>query len=215
MTLFDIIAGLLLGVSLVAGLMRGGVREVTFVVSFVLAAFVALFSLRFTGPIAQASVHPAWAGTAVAVIIVFLAAYFLFRVLGANLARSVDRTKALGTADRLIGGGFGLVRALVMLGLFALVMDSLTPGDKMPSWIAQAKLFPVAQAAATALRVLAPEGAAAAKQIKPSLDKAVHAGVDAGVSAGTKVVDRKVKRVTTDEEAAARKAMDDLVEKSR
>ena len=194
-----------------AGLMRGGVREITFVVSFVLAAFVALFSLRFTGPIAQASVQPAWAGTAVAVIVVFLAAYVLFRVIGASLARSIDRTRALGTADRLIGGGFGLVRALVMLGLFALVMDSLTPGEKMPGWIAQAKLFPVAQASATALRVLAPEGAAAAKQIKPSLDKAVSAGVDAG----THGVNRRVKRVTTDEQAAARRAMDDLVEKTR
>ena len=215
MTLFDIIAGLLLGVSLVAGLMRGGVREVTFVVSFVLAAFVAIFSLRLTGPIAQASVHPAWAGTAVAVIIVFLAAYFLFRILGANLARSVDRTKALGTVDRVIGGGFGLVRALVMLGLFALVMDSLAPGDKMPSWIAQAKLFPAARAAATALRVLAPEGAAAAKRIRPSVDRAVRVGVDAGVKVGADAVDRRVKRVTTDEQAAARKAMDDLVEKTR
>ncbi len=211
MTLFDIIAGLLLGVSLVAGLMRGGVREVTFVVSFVLAAFVALFSLRFTGPIAQATVHPAWAATAVTVIVVFLFAYILFRIIGANLARSVDRARALGTADRLIGGGFGLVRALVMLGLFALVMDALTPGEKMPSWIAQAKLFPVAQASATALRVLAPEGAAAAREIKPTIDRAVHAGATAGSDA----VGRRVKRVTTDEQAAARKAMDDLVEKTR
>ena len=215
MTPFDIIAGLLLGVSLVAGLMRGGIREVTFVVSFVLAAFVAMFSLRFTGPIAQNAVHPAWAGTAVAVIVVFLAAYFLFRILGANLARSVDSTKALGTADRLIGGGFGLVRALVMLGLFALIMDSITPGDKMPTWVSQAKLFPVAQAAATALRVLLPEGAAAAKQIKPTFDKAVHVGADAAVGAGNEVVNRRVKQVTTDEQAAARKAMDDLVEKTR
>jgi membrane protein required for colicin V production len=211
LTLFDIIAGLLLSVSLIAGLMRGAVREVTFVVSFVLAAFLAIFSLRFTGPIAQTSVHPAWAGTGVAFAAVFIAAYFLFRIIGASLARSVDRTRALGTADRLIGGGFGLVRALVMLGLFALVMDSLTPGDRMPDWIRTAKLFPVAQASATALRVLAPRGAAAAQQIKPTIDKAV----DDGVAVGTSTAVHKAKVIKTDEQAAAQKAMDDLVEKSR
>ncbi|MDR3507827.1 MAG: CvpA family protein [Caulobacteraceae bacterium] len=99
MTLFDIIALLVLGVSGLVGLIRGALREVTTVVAFVLAVFLALFSLRFTGPIARGAVHPSWAGTAVAVVVVFLAAYVAFRVIGQGLTRSVHNTQVLGTAE--------------------------------------------------------------------------------------------------------------------
>ncbi len=224
MTLFDIIAALVLGVSLIAGLVRGALREVTTVAAFVLAAFLSIFCLRFTGPIALKSMHPAWAATATAVIVVFLAVYILFRIMGSALARRVDRTQALGTLDRLIGGGFGLVRGLVLIGLFALVTGALIPADRTPDWIGRAKLYPLAQASATALRALAPRYMQAAQAIKPRIDKAMVDSVAAAARQGAKpAVDDapapapapKPRHGDAGYSAAARKALDEVVEKSR
>ncbi|HEY2659664.1 MAG TPA: CvpA family protein [Caulobacteraceae bacterium] len=208
MTLFDIIALLILGVSAVVGLVRGALREVTTVVAFVVAVFVALLTLRFTGPLARAAVHPAWAGNAVAVIVVFLAAYVLLRVLAGAVTRGVHDTKVLGTADRLIGGAFGLVRGLVALGLMTLLFHAATPPEQVPAWISQAKLHPLAEMSATALRTLAPKGLAMAHQLTPALANAVRGGDPSQSSDSGQPPQNGY-------DHAAEKGLDDVVEKSR
>ena len=209
MTLFDFIALLILGVSTLVGLARGALREVTTVASFVLAVFIALWTLRFTAPLARAAVHPAWAGNAVAVIIVFLAAYVLLRVIAAAVTRSVHQTQVLGTADRLIGGAFGLLRGLVALGVLTLLFHAATPPEQVPGWIADAKLHPLAEVSATALRTLAPKGLSMAHKLSPSLSNIAKTGGDGSQSsAGEKSPEDGYAH-------AAEKGLDDVVEKSR
>ena len=87
MTLFDLIVLVLLGVSGLVGFIRGATRELITVISFVVAAMAAVVLLRFTGPIARGAIDPEWAGTAVAILIVFLAVYILLRVVGASLTK--------------------------------------------------------------------------------------------------------------------------------
>ena len=96
MTLFDLIALMILGVSVLVGFVRGALREVATVVAFVAAVAIAILALRVTGPIARATVHPAWAATAVALVLVFLASYIVIRVLASGLMRGVhsERTVA-------------------------------------------------------------------------------------------------------------------------
>ncbi len=208
MTLFDIIALLILGVSTVVGLVRGALREVTTVVAFVIAVFAALLALRFTAPMARAAVHPAWAGNAVAVIVVFLAVYVLMRVVAGAVTRGVHDTKVLGTADRLIGGAFGLVRGLVALGLMTLLFHAATPPEQVPAWISQAKLHPLAEMSATALRTLAPRGLAMAHRFSPVLANAVKGGDQSQTADGGQSPESGY-------DHAAKKGLDDVVEKSR
>jgi membrane protein required for colicin V production len=182
MTLFDVIAILILLVSAVIGLVRGALREVLTVFAFVLAVLAAIFALRFTGPIARQAIDPDWAGNAAAVLIVFVAAYLLIRVLGSGLTNKIHQTEALGTLDRVIGLGFGLVRGLVVLGVFHLVFHAATPPDRVPHWISDAALYPLSETCAKALRKLAPEGSAVAGQLGPHLEKAVREGAKAGPS---------------------------------
>jgi membrane protein required for colicin V production len=176
LTLFDIIAVLILGVSVLVGFARGALREVATVVAFVLAVVIAIFALRFTGPFARAAVHPSWAATGVALFVVFLAAYVALRVLAGSLMRGVHNIRALGMIDRIVGSGFGLVRGLVVLGVFYLVFNLAPPPTGTPGWIANAKLYPLARACAGALRALAPKGSAIAGHITPALANAVAAG---------------------------------------
>ncbi|HXQ09641.1 MAG TPA: CvpA family protein [Caulobacteraceae bacterium] len=174
MTPFDIIALLILGVSILVGFVRGALREVATVFAFVAAVVIAIFALRLTGPIARAAVHPAWAATAVALVIVFLASYIAIRVLAAGLMRSVHNIRALGALDRVMGAGFGLVRGLVVLGVFYLAFNLAPPPSGTPAWIAQARLYPLARGCADALRALAPKGSALAGRITPALANAVR-----------------------------------------
>jgi membrane protein required for colicin V production len=206
MTLFDLFTLLILGVSLIVGLARGAIQEVANVVSFSLAVFIALFALRFTGPIAMKSVHPVWAANGVAIIVVFLAVYLVLRVIAGAMTRSVHQTKTLGAIDRLIGGGFGVLRGLVLLGVIGLLLSVLLPPERMPAWITSAKSYPLAQASAVALRALAPKGAALAATLKPQLSTAT--GGDPSQDATVE------KNGDSGYDAAARKGLDDVVEKS-
>ncbi|MBV9512284.1 MAG: CvpA family protein [Caulobacteraceae bacterium] len=215
MTLFDIIGLVILGVSVVAGLARGAVREVSHVGAFVLAVFAATFALRYTGPMAVAAVKPHWAANTVALALVFLAVYLVLRLAAAALTRGLRQTKTLGAVDRLIGGGFGLVRALVVLGVIGLMLNAAMPNGAAPSWITQAKLYPLSKASAVALKALAPKGASLAGQLKPQVDAAVSAedrpGGDASPATSSAVGQSDDIGYT----AAARKGLDDVVEKTR
>ena len=109
MTLFDIVAITMLLVSALIGLVRGALREMMTVIAFIGAVLAAIFSLGFTGPIARKAVNPDWAGNAAAILVVFVACYIVIRVLGSGLQNRVHQTQALGTLDRTIGVGFGLI----------------------------------------------------------------------------------------------------------
>ncbi len=177
MTLFDVIAVLILLVSAVIGFVRGALREISTVFAFVLAILVAIFALRFTSPLARHAIHPDWAANAVAVLIIFVAAYLLFRALGSGLTGKVHEVEALGSLDRLVGVAFGLIRALVLLGLFNLVFGAASPGGRQPHWISNAALYPLSSVSAKVLRGLAPKGTAVAGRIGPSLEDAIRTGV--------------------------------------
>ena len=173
MTLFDLAAGLILLVSALVGWLRGGTREVSTVVAFIFAAVIALFALRFTGAIARHAIHTVWLANSLALLLVFVLAYILLRVGAAALSRQMQQTVALGTIDRIIGVGFGLLRALVVLGLFNLLITAATPPERIPPWIGQAALHPLSSASARVLRTFAPEGLKLARQVAPTVKKVV------------------------------------------
>jgi membrane protein required for colicin V production len=209
LTLFDIIALLILGVSALVGFARGALREVTVVVAFVIGVALAVWSLRFTGPIARAAVHPSWAANAVAVVIMFLAVYILVRVVAASLTRTVHSTQALGMIDRVIGAGFGLIRGLVLLGLFNLAFNLVPPPSGVPAWVGEAKLYPLSKACAQTLLVMAPKGSALAGRLTPAIASAVTGGSSSAPASSA------APSSDTGYSAAARKGLDDAVEKSR
>jgi len=210
LTLFDIIALLILSVSTLVGFARGALREVTTVIAFVIAVAVAIFALRFTGPVARAAVQPSWAANTVAVLVVFLAVYILVRVAASAVTRGVHNTQTLGTVDRVIGAGFGLVRGLVVLGLFNLAFNLAPPPSGVPAWVGQAKLYTLSTECARTLLALAPKGSALAGRLTPAIAHAVtgEASEPPASSAIGQSQDNSYSH-------AARKGLDDAVEKSR
>ncbi len=176
MTLFDLLAVLILLVSGIVGFVRGAAREVITVVAFILAVVVAVFGLRISGPIARHAIHPGFLANGVAILVVFIAVYILLRVLGATFTRKIHQAEALGTVDRIVGVGFGLLRALVLLGVFYLVFNAATPPDRVPQWIKGAFFYPLTAGAGHVLMALAPKGSAVADKVGPVLENAVREG---------------------------------------
>lgn len=209
MTLFDIIALAVLGVSALVGVVRGALREITTVVAFIAAAFGAVFALRFVGPMARAALHPAWLGNTAALLIVFIVVYVALRIISGNMVRGLHKT-ALGAVDRMVGGGFGLLRGLILLGLAYMAIHLAPPATGLPSWITSAKLYPVAAKCAEVIRTVAPKGSQFAHRLTPDIEKAVKSGDgDADASSDGGQSDK------TDYAQSARKGLDDVVEKTR
>ncbi len=218
MTLFDVVAGLVLLASGLIAFVRGATREVTTVLAFIAAIVVAVFGLRFTGPIARHAIHTAWIANAAAVLILFVVAYIVLRLIGGALTHQVRQT-VLSGLDRLLGLGIGLVRGAVVVGALTLLINSATPPERMPAWISKAKLYPAASSVAALLRTFAPEGLRMAHTVEPTMRDAVSAGV-----ADTSSVDAQTLAPAVPDtkpqphrgnSAAQRKSLDDLVEKSR
>ncbi len=168
MTAFDYAAGLLLLLSGLFGFARGATHEITTVVALLLASVVAVASLRLTGPLALHAIHTPWLAKAAAVLLTFILVYAVLRMIGDALARGVKQTSLSGL-DRLLGFGVGLARALVLLGGFTLLIDAATPAERMPAWISDASLYPLASAAGGALRAFAPQGLRVAQTVAPVL----------------------------------------------
>jgi membrane protein required for colicin V production len=172
MSLFDLAAGLVLIVSVLVGWIRGATREVTTVAALVIAAIVAVFALRVSGPIARHAIHTPWLANIAAILLVFAAVYILLRVMAGALTRRIHQTSLSGV-DRAVGAGFGAARALVVLGLAGLTINAIVPQDRMPTWISGSLLYPVCAASGQALKSFAPQGARLARQVYPVVGNAI------------------------------------------
>lgn len=176
MNALDVIVLGLLAVSAAVGFARGAVREVFALIALVVAAGLAVFGLPVFGPIVRGVVNPAWLGTAVSLVLVFVVAFVALRLIGAGIARQVQNTRMVGFLDRSLGLLIGLGRGLIVLGALYLMFNAATPLDLRPKWITEARTWPVASNMGWLLQQLAPHGLDIAGRMKPAVDRAVREG---------------------------------------
>ena len=176
MTGFDVIAILVILGSAAAGWVRGGTREIITLLSFVLAAFLALVALPVTAPIGRGLIDPDWAGTIGAAVASFLLIYFGVRIFGSALSKRAQAHPHLGGVDRFIGIFVGAGRALVLLGAIHLVVVAAMPGEKTPRWLTDAATRPVTEGAARAIQVVLPGVGRGADALTPVVSSSVSRG---------------------------------------
>lgn len=203
---FDIIVLAILLTSAAFGFFSGATREMVRALSFLLAAVIAVYGLRWTAPFGRDLIDPDWAGTVLAGLVVFIAVYATMRITGGAMVRGVQNTHVLGVLDRSIGLGFGLLRAVVVLGALHLAFQAATPPDRVPKWMTGAAFYPMTNAAANLLKAFAPKGLDMADKLAPSIEEAVRDG---------SATDRGDSRDAQGYDPRERSRLDDLVEKSR
>lgn len=176
MTGFDAFAIVVILASAAAGWVRGGTREIITLLSFVLAAFLALVALPLTAPIGRALINPDWAGSIAAAVTSFLIVYFGIRIFGSILSKQAQAHPTLGGIDRLVGIFVGAGRALVLLGAIHLVIVAAMPGERTPEWLSEATLRPVSAGAARTIQIILPGIGRGADAISPVVDSSVRRG---------------------------------------
>lgn len=176
MTGFDVIAILVILASAAAGWVRGGTREIITLLSFVLAAFIALVALPLTAPLGRALVNPDWAGTIAAAVSSFLLIYFGLRIFGSILSKRAQAHPQLGGIDRILGVFVGAARSLVLLGAIHLVVVAAMPGERTPRWLSEAALRPVTAGAARMIQFVLPGIGRGADALTPVVTSSVNEG---------------------------------------
>ncbi|HEY2178431.1 MAG TPA: CvpA family protein [Caulobacteraceae bacterium] len=209
MTGFDFVAGIILLVSALIGFARGATREITTVVAFIAAVAGSIFGLRLTAPVAHHFIHTVWLANAAAALAGFIVIYVIVRLVGGRLTRGVHQT-GLSSLDRALGLAVGLARGVVAVGVLVLLIEAVTPPERMPTWFTKARTYPMANAAGAALRVLAPKGVAIARRMGPEVENALAPSEVENAEGPVRAVPGR-----HGYSEAQRKALDDLVEKSR
>ncbi|KQS56457.1 colicin V production CvpA [Brevundimonas sp. Leaf363] len=182
MTAYDVFAILVILASAAAGWVRGGVRELITLFSFVLAAFLALIALPLTAPLGRLLVEPDWAGSIAAAVVGFCLVYFGIRIFGSILSKRAQAHPHLGGVDHALGVIVGAVRSLVLIGAIHLVVVAAMPGEKTPRWLTDAALYKISAVSARVIQFILP-------------------GIGKGVDAVTPVVQSSVRDGFSDDQA--------------
>jgi hypothetical protein len=96
--------------------------------------------------------------------------------------------------------------------LVVLMIRAATPPERLPGWFTHARTYPIANAAGGALRALAPKGLNFARHMGPAVENALAPDEIDNASAPALAVPSAKHHGYSDSQ---RKALDDLVEKSR
>lgn len=132
MTIIDYAMLAIIALSVLFGAIRGLVREVLSLVAWI-AAFVAANFLA--GEFAQL-LPQGWATEELRLLVGFMAVFLVVLVamsVLAILASKLVKSAGLAWEDRAFGGGFGLVRGLLVVLILALLVG-LTSLPRQPVW---------------------------------------------------------------------------------
>jgi membrane protein required for colicin V production len=146
-TVIDIIALAILGVSVVIGVWRGLVREVLALVAWVGAFLLANLLAPEVAKLLPKAMANEEIRLLVSFVVVFIVALIGLSVL-AILASKIVKVVGLGAADRAVGGVFGLARGVLVVMILVL-LAGLTTVPRQSAWRDAALRGPLEAAAET------------------------------------------------------------------
>jgi membrane protein required for colicin V production len=154
MTVFDYAVVTIVGVSVLLSVIRGFVREVlalaSWIVALIAASFLSSTVAEWLAPMITNELGRAVAAFAV----VFLTTLLAMSLLALALAGLV-RKAGLGVEDRLLGGFFGFARGLLIV-MTLVLLGGLTAAPRQPAWN-EAMLSPVLEALARQMKPWLPQ----------------------------------------------------------
>lgn len=156
LTLFDVVAIVIVLLSGLAALLRGFVREVLGLASWLGAAIIAFLALPFATPLIQPVIAGQALATGVAAVAVFLVALVVLKMLSGAVANAIDGS-ALGPLDKGMGLAFGLVRGAFIVCAGYLAAAYLVKPDLHPTWVRDAYFIGPVRQGADRIEALLPE----------------------------------------------------------
>ncbi|MEO7496840.1 MAG: CvpA family protein [Massilia sp.] len=153
MTLFDYLVLFVLAASVVISTMRGLIKEILSLASWIIAFVIANAYGARLAPMLPSMIP----GEAVRLMAAFVALFIGVRILMGLLSMALDavvKASGLSLADRGLGGLFGLARGLVIV-LFTVILCGMTSIPQQDFW-KHALLSPMAESGARTVKPFLP-----------------------------------------------------------
>jgi membrane protein required for colicin V production len=154
MSLLDLLLGVIVGTSILAGFMAGFARVG---IGFCAAVAGLVFGFWFYG-VPAAWIHKYIGSVTASNFLGFSAVFFAFVIAGALIAKIFSKLfkwTGLSWLDRLLGAGFGFVRGGFIGVAFVAILLAFTP-KPLPNWMIDSKLLPYAVDASNMFAAMAP-----------------------------------------------------------
>ena len=152
MTALDVFVFLLLIGGAAVGFVRGFIHEVFSLFAWIVGiAMLKLFHTQlWTGIQNSFDTSPA-AGAVLAFAALFVPSFLLVKLLARQLGGKTRRHAMLGPVDRVLGGGFGMLKGLLGATLFFLLANLATdmvygPEAERPDWMTHSRTYPLLNA---------------------------------------------------------------------
>ena len=152
MTALDVFVFLLLIGGAAIGFVRGFVHEVISLLAWIVAiAVLKLFHAQLWSGLENSFHTSPAAGAVLAFAILFVPTFLIVKLLARSLGGRARRHKLLGPFDRVLGGGFGLLKGLLGATLFFLLANLATdmvygPQADRPQWMTKSRTYPLLNA---------------------------------------------------------------------
>jgi membrane protein required for colicin V production len=152
MTALDIFVFLLLIGGAAIGFVRGFVHEVISLVAWIVAiAMLKLFHTQLWGGLIGTFGTSSAAAAVLAFAILFVPSFLGVKLLARGIGGKTRRSPVLGPFDRVLGGGFGMLKGLLGATLFFLLANLATdmaygPQADRPDWMTKSRTYPLLNA---------------------------------------------------------------------
>jgi membrane protein required for colicin V production len=155
MTSFDALLIAVFAISIFFAAIRGATRELGTLISVLLAGLIAWISLKPVLGLFGAT--GSFIAGALAIAIVSAVSFIVFQIIASKLIARFAPTGRARRFDRIGGGVFGFVRALLLLGLAYLGYGYYLDEASRPESVKNAALLPLLDGAANMIEKLAPD----------------------------------------------------------
>lgn len=139
-TLFDVIVIGVVLISAVLAMVRGFVREVLAIASWLIAAVATFYLYELLRDVIQPYIENETLATIISVAVIFIIILVIVTYITMKLADVVIDSR-IGSFDRLFGFVFGAIRGLLLIVVAYILFDWFV--EDQPAWIADAETTPL------------------------------------------------------------------------
>jgi membrane protein required for colicin V production len=153
--IFDLIIAGAVILSVAIGFMRGFCNEVFTIFGWIAAVIATIYFTPTLLPLGHKFIEKEWLARLATSSAIFLVTLGVCSAVSYVATRTLHASK-LGLVDRILGFGFGVLRAIVLLGLGYLLFTYVFKEDNRPDYVTKSHSKPFLEASAEWIQTIVP-----------------------------------------------------------